>query len=279
MIKLQDKHIILTGAGAGIGEATANVLAEAGARLTIVDRDGERLNTVAQSLKERFENEVVVVESTLHDQVSAKKVIEAHIQAYGKLDILINNASSMQGAIAFAEFATEDFETMLQDNIHSLFHMTQCALPLLKDNPDGGHIINTGSISGLAGQPQQAPYAGTKAYIHAFTKTLSTEQTPNGIRVNAVAPGPIATQMTEGKADSVSAMVPMGRRGTPFEIANPILFLCSDLASYVNGEVIVVDGGMAGGVGGNGETASKKLSASPKMPYELKHQYDGDERE
>lgn len=277
MTTLKDKHIILTGAAAGIGEATANVLAAAGARLTIVDRNGERLQTVAKTLKDRFNQDVVAVEATLHDAGAAEKVVSAHHAAYGSLDILINNASSMVGASTLDDFDEADFEQMLQDNIHSLFHMTKCALPHLHQNEQATNIINVGSISGIAGQPEQAPYAGTKAYIHAFTKTLAAEQAPNGIRVNAIAPGPIATQMTEGKADAVASMTTLGRRGTPFEIAEPIAFLCSNAASYITGQTIVVDGGMA--IGGNGDNASKKLSTTPDYPYELQHQFDGQERE
>jgi NAD(P)-dependent dehydrogenase (short-subunit alcohol dehydrogenase family) len=205
-------------------------------------------------------------------------VAAAHHDAYGVLDVVVNNASSMQGASMLVDFATEDFEAMLHDNVYSLFHMSKACLTHLARNEAGGQLINIGSISGIAGQPMQAPYAGTKAYIHAFTSTLSTEQAPNGVRCNSIAPGPIATQMTEGKEDSVSSMVPMGRRGTPYEIAHAIAFLCSPYSSYINGHTLVVDGGAAGGPGGNGDQASSKLSTTPDYPYELQHQYDGDER-
>ena len=277
MKQLEHKHIILTGAGAGIGEATAYILAEQGASLTLVDRNADRIKAVANAVSERFGTPVQAIKSSLHNEKQCQGVVEKHHKKYGVLDVLVHNASTMQGANTLTDFEGKQFEAMIKNNLYSLFCMTKAALPHLQSNPKEGLILATGSISGILGQPSQAPYAGTKAYIHAFIKTLASEQAANGVRANVVAPGPIATQMTQGKEDAVSAATPMGRRGTPYEIAYPIAFLCSDGARYVNGEILTVDGGMVIGNGPVGKQASKKLSKEPDYPYPLLHQYDGDD--
>ena len=235
---------IVTGAASGIGREIALVLARQGARVLAVDRNGEGLGAVCAQAQGTMRP--CVAELTAQDAPAT--VFAACREAFGApLSILVNNAG-LGNARAAHDTSDADFDRYMDLNLRITFRMSRDALPLF--GPEGGVIVNIASIFGLVGFPRSAPYAAAKAALGGLTRQMAADYGPRGVRVNAVAPGTISTELAakavltsdEAKA-KIMMRTPMKRLGEPTEIADTVAYLASDAASYITGEIVVVDGG------------------------------------
>ena len=248
MISLSGKSAIVTGASRGIGAATAIALAEAGAHgITInYQRDRDAATQVAGRCKE-LGAEVLTVRADVSRPAAIEKMVDRTLERFGALDILIANAGIWKEA-PIETMTERDWDETIDINLKSIYACSHEAARAMLPNRRGT-IILVSSTAGQRGEPFYSHYAASKGAIIAMTKSLAAELGPRGIRVNCVAPGWVATDMTvEALNDpkerrKIRELIPLGRVATPAEIAGPILFLASDLASHVNGEVLNVNGG------------------------------------
>ncbi|MHB1128170.1 MAG: 3-oxoacyl-ACP reductase FabG [Bacillota bacterium] len=244
-MQLNDKVAIVTGSARGIGKTTAKMFAEAGAKVVLVDYDGATGEKTLSEFKEQgLEAIFVQVDVTNRSQVEA--MFEQTVTTYGRLDILVNNAGVLADGF-LVKLSEADFDKVIAVNLKGVFNCSQAAAKVMV--PQGsGCILNVSSIVGLYGNVGQTNYIATKAAVVGMTKGWAKELGPKGIRVNVIAPGFIVTDMTAGVPDKVLRMMedktPLRRLGQPEEIASVYLFLASDAASYINGAVISVDGGL-----------------------------------
>ncbi|BBB33539.1 3-oxoacyl-[acyl-carrier protein] reductase [Thermotomaculum hydrothermale] len=240
MIDLTGKTAIVTGASRGIGKAIAEKLSEAGAKVILIARNEERLKELAAKLGN---SPYFTLDIT--DREKVKEVFK-EIQKQYDIDILVNNAGITRDNILMM-MKDNEIESVIDTNLKSIFYVTKQVLrKMLKKR--SGRIINITSVIGLMGNPGQSNYAASKAGIIGFTKSLAKEIGSRNITVNAIAPGFIETDMTKDLSEETKkAMletIPLKRTGTPEDIANAVLFLASDLASYITGTVLNVSGGM-----------------------------------
>ena len=246
MINLSGKIALVTGSTRGIGRATALRLAEAGATVVVTGRVEERAREVADQIGNETGSKTMGVGLDIGDPKSIEEAYSKIREALGGVDILVNNAGINRDTL-FLRMKFEDWEEVLRVNLTGTFLMTQ---KVVKDmiKKRWGRIINLSSVVAFTGNVGQANYTATKAGIVGFTKTLAKELAGRNITVNAVAPGFIETDMTEDLPQDIKEaylkQIPMGRFGKPEDVANVILFLASDLAGYITGEVLHVNGGM-----------------------------------
>lgn len=244
---------LITGAGRGIGAATAKRLAEEGARITLADLDVEGCERVAQEIA-ALGSEAEAVRCDVSNPEDAQRAVDTAIEKFGQLDILVNNAGILRDNLLF-KMTDSDWDSVLGVHLKGAFLCSRAAQKHMVERKYG-RIVNLSSTSAL-GNRGQANYSAAKAGMQGLTRTLAIELGPFGINVNAVAPGFIDTDMTRATAQrvgvtpeqfqqGVAAMVPLRRIGQPGEVASVIAFLASDDASYVSGQVIYVAGGPAG---------------------------------
>lgn len=248
--RLDSRVAIVTGGASGIGAATVRRFAREGARVLIADLDSEKGGALVEGLgPDRAHFEQVDVS----DAGACAVLAAAAAQRFGRLDILVNNA----GVGSFGEtpdLPIEDWERVVAINLNAVFYACRAAIPEMRKT-GGGAIVNTASISGLAGDYAFTAYNATKGAVINYTKALAIDHAKDNIRVNAICPGPIETPLftpvkdLPGAAESWLRAVPMGRFGTPEEMANVIFFLASDEASYMTGSIVVADGGVAAATG------------------------------
>lgn len=244
---LENKVAVVTGASRGIGRQIAVHMAREGA-FVIINYHGSKEKadeTVAEIEKNRGRAEAIQcnVSSYQESEIFLRQVIEK----YGRIDILVNNAGITRDNLLM-KMSEEDFDAVLNTNLKGAFHcMKHVSRQMLKQK--SGRIINISSVSGVMGNAGQANYCASKAGIIGLTKSVARELASRGITVNAIAPGFIHTEMTDVLADSVKegalSQIPMKKFGEPDDIADMAVFLASDMAKYVTGQVICVDGGMA----------------------------------
>jgi 3-oxoacyl-[acyl-carrier protein] reductase len=240
--RLKDKVAIITGAAKGIGFATAQRFAQEGAKVIIADINLEAVNG-AVALIANAEGYLMNVT----DRASIQSTVDQVMQKHGRIDILINNAGITQDA-RLVKMTEAQFDTVIDVNLKGVFNCTQLIVPHMLEAGSGA-VVNASSVVGLYGNFGQTNYSATKFGVIGFTKTWARELGPKGIRVNAVCPGFIATEMVKAMPENILKDIEkrswLGRLGTPTEMANVYLYLASDEASYVNGVALEASGGIS----------------------------------
>ncbi|MFN3255308.1 MAG: SDR family oxidoreductase [Ilumatobacter sp.] len=250
---LTGRTALITGASSGIGRQIALAFAANGAAVVVTDidedpRDADR--PTAHEIAERYDGEAVFVEHDVAALDQAQQAVGAAEQ-FGGVDIVVNNAGIFRST-PFVDVTPEDFDTLMNINVRGLYFTTQAAVRSMLDDGRPGSIINMSSVAGIQGAAPFSTYCTSKGAVRLLTKTLAAELGPSGIRVNAIHPGVVETSMTTDdvpiasgpEGESFVEQIPLGRLATPTDIAGAAVFLASDLSRYVNGESIVVDGGL-----------------------------------
>ena len=247
---LEGKPALVVGGGFGIGRESALLLARAGADVAVADLDADRAAAVAKEI-ELLGVRSIALTGDVTDSAQAEAVVAGAVELHGSLEVVIN----MVGAAAWANLLTVDDNTWETDQLRNLtqhLYVGRAAARHMIDQGTGGRIAVVASVSGLYGAPNHGAYGAAKAGLMALVRTMAQEWAPHGIRVNAVAPDMIATPrvvaayVDQGVAPDEAARAdgaPLGRFGTPEEIAGPLVFLVSDLAGFMTGQTLVVDGG------------------------------------
>lgn len=250
MARLSNKVAIVTGAASnpGLGHAIATRFAQEGAKLVITDIDRSGLAICEQELT-NLGAEVLAIDQDVVDEQRWQEVVDATVERFGSLDVLVNNAG-IAVLKPIADFSTPDYDRQMDVNIRSVFLGCRTALPAMIAS-GGGSIVNISSIGAMRAIPGVSVYGIAKAGVQLFSKSIAIEHAADGIRCNSVHPGLIDTNIQNvSRRDNpeqfkqIGASVPIGRMGTPTEVANCVLFLASDEASYVTGAELVVDGAL-----------------------------------
>ncbi len=243
--KLAGKTAIITGGDSGIGRSVAIYFAKEGANLTIVYLNEDNDAATTKELVEKEGQKCILLPGDIGDESFCQNVVNQTIQTFGGLDILVNNAAEQHVQTSILDITSQQLIKTFQTNIFSMFYLTKAALPHLKK---GSSIINTASITAYKGHPKLIDYSSTKGAIVSFTRALSNSIIKDGIRVNAVAPGPIWTPLipssfNEQDVAKFGSDTPMARAGQPEELAPTYVYLASEDSSYVSGQVLHVNGG------------------------------------
>jgi 3-oxoacyl-[acyl-carrier protein] reductase len=245
MFNLKDKVALITGASQGIGRDTALALAEAGARVAVAARNEEKLAALVQEIANSG-GEAFAVKLDVADADQVKSSFKSVLEKFGKLDILVNNAAITRDGLAM-RMKLEDWDAVIRTNLTGAHLCIQQALPPMM-KARAGRIINISSVVAQMGNSGQANYVAAKGGLIGLTKAIAMEIASRNITVNAVAPGFIATPMTDVLPDKVKeelkARIPLGRMGTGRDVAAAIVFLASDEAAYITGHVLDVNGGL-----------------------------------
>ncbi|MCS4541545.1 MAG: 3-oxoacyl-ACP reductase FabG [Euryarchaeota archaeon] len=243
-LRLENKVAIITGSAKGIGREAALLFAEEGAKVVVIDVD-EGGSETAEEIK-NMGHESLFVKTDVCNKEQVQDMVKKVVERFGKIDVLINNAGIIRDS-TLLKMTEEQWDKVIDTNLKGVFNCTQAVAEVMVKQ-GYGKIINTSSIVALYGNFGQANYAASKAGLIGFTKTLAKELGRKGIRVNAVAPGFVLTDMVRSVPEKVLEMVkektPIGRLGQPKDIANVYLFLASDESDYINGAVLSVDGGL-----------------------------------
>lgn len=239
--------IVVTGAAQGIGAACAQRLARSNARLALWDVDEAQGEALAQTLRANG-TEVLFVACDVSDAAAVASATAATIAAFGRIDGLVNNAGIVRSA-PFLEMSQADWQRVIDVNLSGAFRVGQAVARVMAAQ-GGGSIVNMGSVSGLLASPGIAAYNTSKGGMHQLTRVMAVELAAQGVRVNAVAPGTIATELaiqavmgSEEARARVLGRTPLGRLGEPAEVADAVAFLLSPAASYLSGSILVIDGG------------------------------------
>jgi NAD(P)-dependent dehydrogenase (short-subunit alcohol dehydrogenase family) len=244
--KLGGKVALITGGDSGIGRAVALLFAQEGADVVISYLSEQRdADEVKRIVEEEFGRKCILVGGDIRKERQCRKIVDTTVKAFGKIDILVNNAATQTEQKSITDISDEQLYETFETNILSMFRITKFALPNMKK---GSCIINTTSVTAYRGSPSLIDYSATKGAIVTFTRSLAHSLIDKGIRVNAVAPGPIWTPLIVGsfdkkKVSTFGSDVPMKRAGEPAEVAPSYLFLASGDSSYITGQVLHPNGG------------------------------------
>jgi 3-oxoacyl-[acyl-carrier protein] reductase len=245
-MRFANQVAIVTGAGRGIGHAIALRLADEGARVAVVSRTEPNAERTAEEINARHMGLAKAYAVDVADHKAVKELAEKILTDFSRIDILVNNAGLTRDGLSM-RMSESDWDIVLDTNLKGAFNFIQAVeRPMMKQR--SGRIINIASVAGLTGNPGQANYAASKAGLLGLTKTIARELASRGITCNAVAPGFIATDMTDVLSqeikDHVVKNIPMARFGEPTDIASAVAFLASAEAKYITGQCLTVDGGM-----------------------------------
>jgi 3-oxoacyl-[acyl-carrier protein] reductase len=243
---LKDKVAIITGASRGIGRAIAIEFAKNGAKTTLCATSLEALKETQSEIEAIFPGSTILMQANVTNGDETSSVVKKTLDTHERVDILVNNAGTTRDNL-IALMSEKEWDDVLNTNLKSVFLMTKaCARPMVRQR--SGVIINISSVIGITGNAGQANYAASKAGIIALTKSTAKELAKRNVRVNAIAPGFIRTRMTDQVSPeiqkSILEHIPLGRYGEPEEIAHVAVFLASEGARYVTGQVVIVDGGL-----------------------------------
>ena len=281
---VQGKIAIVTGAAEGIGEAIAHKFAYEGADgLVLAGLPDDPLDQVASDLRDQYPGtRVETFAGDVGEQANAEACVQTAVDAFGRLDVLVNNAGVLPELAEVQEYPVEAFEKLLHNNVRTTFFMTRAAIPELQKTH--GNVVSAGSEAGWNGSPRFSPYGPTKAWNHAFMKGIAGEQGAYGVRANCVCPGPVDTSWTHKETgpmdkdaeETVTMSTAFGRRATTEEIANVYAFLASDQASYVTGALWLVDGATTIVHGMPGKDVPKAIQQEPTGVLTLRFQRASD---
>lgn len=248
LLLLENKVAVVTGGSSGIGRAIAEDLATHGAHVVVnYNRSADAADDVVHIINENG-GSAAAVQADVSKLDSANDLIKFTLDTFGQIDILVNNAGTTRDTLLLS-MKESQWDDVINTNLKSVFNCSKAAVRPMIRRRKGGRIINIASVSGIVGQPGQANYAASKAGIIGFSKSLAKELGSRAITVNVVAPGFVLTKLTENLPEDLVNQtmdyIPLGRWGDAQEVANVVTFLASDKASYITGEVIQVDGGIA----------------------------------
>jgi len=245
----------VTGAAGAIGRSIVRRLADNGASVVVADINGEGAAAVAASLPDAMAATV-----DIRDETAIARAVERTVERFGRLDILVNNAgvNTLAHRVEIDAFPSEEWHRIVGVDLDGLFLMSRGALQPMLAGGRGGRIVNIASVVGLAAMRLQSPFVAAKAGIIHLTRSMALELGPRGVRTNAVAPGSIMTELTKelfygeggkfhARTEAFMRHIPLGRPGTPEEIAEAVLFLAAPESSYINGQILTVDGGWTAG--------------------------------
>lgn len=245
MIELKGKSAIVTGSARGIGKSIAEKLASLGASVVINDVSDEAAKATAAEIASKFGVETLENTNDISKEDQAEALVEACVAKFGKVDILVNNAGITRDTLLL-RMKKEQWDQVIAVNLTGTFLTTKAAFKHMMSARSGA-IVNLSSIAGVNGNLGQTNYSASKAGVIGFTKSAALEGAMRGIRVNAIAPGFIATDMTAAIPDKIKEVmlksIPLARAGLPEDIANGVAFLVSDMASYITGQILEINGG------------------------------------
>lgn len=243
-MQLENKSVLITGADSGIGKAVALLFAKEGANVSIMFHSDEEGAAKVMNEIISLGRKSIILQGDINDSEFCKKAVEKTVAEFGKLDILVNNAGTQFPCDSIENLEEENIRTTFNSNIIGMILLTKAAFSYLKE---GGSVINTTSATAYQGHEELLDYSATKGAIVSFTRSLALQSKPKEIRVNAVAPGPVATPLTKetfGEKEEDQSKPPLQRNATEEEIATSFLFLASDQAVQITGQVLHPNGGL-----------------------------------
>ena len=244
-MRLKEKVAVITGAGRNIGEQTASLFAEEGAKAVVVDFDTERGKRTAEDINKQYKGAASYVFADVSEEKSVQEMIKTAVNAYGRIDILVNNVAISDNKNIF-DCTLEDFNKILAVTLTSQFLTCKYVAEQMIEQGNGGAIVNIGSTSGFQGRDSAIAYAAAKGGVANLMRGLAVQLAPKNIRVNSVVPNKIGSPVGQEEFDPTRAVPNLvGRAGTPRELAQAVLFLASDEAKFIYGENLVVDGGFS----------------------------------